>query len=839
MCLRLVLVQLLLLIVANAALTTTQLAQRPKLGCPSTCGELELIQYPFGTEPDCYLNEDFFINCKIHNNTPTPFLGNSSLVVTNITMDGRFQVQSNVSRACYNENTSNITTSLEMDKNPISVTQNKFTVIGCDSLGIILGTIGEKNYSAGCFSWCDKLEDVTSGSCSGFGCCQIDIPKGLKGIEVAVISVYNHTNVWQFNPCSYAFVIEGSRFNFSSSNLSATIAKTVPTAVDWAITGQGNCTEARKNESYACKENSDCYEPPDNSAGGYLCNCTEGYQGNPYISNGCKDIDECKPENHKCHYQASCVNNKGNYTCECFKGYKGDGKRDGKGCTPNQSLMTNIILGVGLGFVMLLVLSSWIYFMLRNRRLIKLKEKFFQQNGGFLLLTQLSKRSGTCDTTRIFGAEELKKATNNFDEKRIIGRGGYGTVYKGFLVDSNPVAIKKSKIVDQSQIEQFINEVTVLSQINHRNVVKLLGCCLETEVPLLVYEYVINGTLFEHIHNNDNAPTIPWETRLRIAAETAGVLSYLHSAAATPIIHRDVKSSNILLDDNFTAKVSDFGASKLVPMDVTQLSTMVQGTLGYLDPEYLHTSQLTEKSDVYSFGVVLVELITGKKVLSFDRPEEERSLVMYFLFSVKGGSLFEILENSIVNDDNKEQMTEVAELAKRCLQVKGEERPTMKEVAMELEGLRRMNKHLWDSVEVNIEETEHLLSETSYACNYDVGGNSTVAYDSMKDHTPNDTGKRGDSDSSLVLRSADEELDDDECLGHVPETSWAVPQVPSPPTTSGLYWPKNSQNQSDSAVFVPDIYCSASQNPYQYHLTGPGSKKRRQFNNYLCWMFSA
>ena len=352
--------------------------------------------------------------------------------------------------------------------------------------------------------------------------------------------------------------------------------------------------------------------------------------------------------------------------------------------------------------------------MLRNRRLIKLKEKFFQQNGGFLLQTQLSERSGTCDTARIFGAEELKKATNNFDENKIIGRGCYGIVYKGFLIDRNPVAIKKSKIVDQSQIEQFINEVTVLSQINHRNVVKLLGCCLETEVPLLVYEYVSNGTLFEHIHKNDNAPTIPWETRLRIAAETAGVLSYLHSAAATPIIHRDVKSSNILLDDNFTAKVSDFGASKLVPMDVTQLSTMVQGTLGYLDPEYLHTSQLTEKSDVYSFGVVLVELMTGKKVLSFDRPEEERSLVIYFLFSLKGGSLFEILENSIVNDDNKEQMREVAELAGRCLQVKGEERPTMKEVAMELEGLRRINKHLWDNVEVNIEETEHLLSETFY-----------------------------------------------------------------------------------------------------------------------------
>ena len=138
---------------------------------------------------------------------------------------------------------------------------------------------------------------------------------------------------------------------------------------------------------------------------------------------------------------------------------------------------------------------------------------------------------------------------------------------------------------------------------------------------------------------------------------------------------------------------------------------------------------------MHFYGIFFPTLMIGKKVLLFDRPDEERSLVIYFLLSLKGGSLFEILENSIVNDDNKEKMREVVELA-RCLQVKGEERPTMKEVAMDLEGLRRMNKHLWDNVEVNIKETKHLLSETSDACNYDDGGNSTAAYDSMKDHTP-------------------------------------------------------------------------------------------------------
>jgi serine/threonine protein kinase len=383
--------------------------------------------------------------------------------------------------------------------------------------------------------------------------------------------------------------------------------------------------------------------------------------------------------------------------------------------------------------------GSWIYWALKRRKLLKLKEKFFKQNGGLMLQQRLLSHRGSVETDKIFSADELEKATNNYDKNRVLGQGGYGTVYKGVLPDNKVVAIKKSKVSDQSQIEQFINEVIVLTQINHRNVVKLLGCCLETEVPLLVYEFITNGTLSDHIHNKSLSSSLSWEKRLKIVAETAGALAYLHSSTSMPIIHRDVKTTNILLDDNYTAKVSDFGASRLVPLDQTQLTTLVQGTFGYLDPEYFHTNQLTEKSDVYSFGVVVAELLTGKEALSFNRPESDRNLALFFVSAIKEDRLLQILEDHIVNEGSIEELKEVANLAKKCLRVRGEDRPSMKEVAIELEGLTIMGKHPWGKVDHYMEETEHLLNApTQYSFNIDdgIGSSSTTEYDSMRNDVP-------------------------------------------------------------------------------------------------------
>ncbi|KAJ0520861.1 putative protein kinase RLK-Pelle-WAK family [Helianthus annuus] len=193
--------------------------------------------------------------------------------------------------------------------------------------------------------------------------------------------------------------------------------------------------------------------------------------------------------------------------------------------------------------------------------------------------------------------------------------------------------------------------MVILAQINHPNVVQLWGCCLETDIPVLIYEFVSNETFYRHIHNRTSGKgRLSWDSRLRIAHESAGALAYLHTDARMSIIHRDVKSTNILLDDNYTAKIADFGASRLVPLGHDQVSTLVQGTIGYLDPEYFHTGQLTGKSDV----------------------EENEN------------RLLEILDHQVVMEATDELLKAACDLVCRCLNQVGGSRPSMKDVTMEL-----------------------------------------------------------------------------------------------------------------------------------------------------------
>lgn len=318
----------------------------------------------------------------------------------------------------------------------------------------------------------------------------------------------------------------------------------------------------------------------------------------------------------------------------------------------------------------------------------QIKENLSKRNGSLLQLREKLGHESVLERMRIFTSKELEKATDKFNESRILGRGGQGTVYKGMLSDGRIVAVKKSKHVNQNQLEEFINEVSVQSEVNHRNVVKLLGCCLETEVPLLVYEFIANGTLYHLIHDHDTIIPFSWEIRLRIATEIANALAYLHYATSVPIYHRDLKSTNILLDEKYRAKLSDFGISKSVRVDQAQLTTKVQGTFGYLDPEYFQTGKLTEKSDVYSFGVVLVELLTGQKPIETSMTEDEMSLVTRFLLIMEENRLKGILDSRILDQGVTEEHTTVSNLAKRCLNLNGKKRPKIREVVTELESIR-------------------------------------------------------------------------------------------------------------------------------------------------------
>ncbi|KAL7613634.1 hypothetical protein Lser_V15G06632 [Lactuca serriola] len=387
-------------------------------------------------------------------------------------------------------------------------------------------------------------------------------------------------------------------------------------------------------------------------------------------------------------YSESCK------SCELHGGvcYISPNGVSGMACNPKESSnesYTGLILSVSIsiGLLFLTVTSYALYNIIKKAKMKRRKQRFFKRNGGLLLKQQQATDIGLVDKTILFTSDELDKATDNFNENRILGQGGQGTVYKGMLPDGRIVAIKKSKVVDECQLEQFINEVVVLSQVNHRNVVKLLGCCLETEVPLLVSEFISNGTLYDLIQNEVGEFACPLNLRLQIAIEVAEAVSYLHSATTIPIYHRDIKTANILLDEKYKAKVSDFGTSRVVPIDKTHCTTTVMGTFGYLDPEYYSSSQLTEKSDVYSFGVVLLELLTEEKAV-FLTKDVKTSLVEHFKVAMKEGRGLSIFDAMVLKEGPTSELLAIAKLSLKCLNLNGKNRPKMKEVAIELEGIR-------------------------------------------------------------------------------------------------------------------------------------------------------
>ncbi|XP_044974588.1 LEAF RUST 10 DISEASE-RESISTANCE LOCUS RECEPTOR-LIKE PROTEIN KINASE-like 1.2 isoform X4 [Hordeum vulgare subsp. vulgare] len=355
---------------------------------------------------------------------------------------------------------------------------------------------------------------------------------------------------------------------------------------------------------------------------------------------------------------------------------------DGSGNRNPARLKT--IAGVvgGIGAILFMFVVCFVYFAWykRKKRKQAIASKEFMRSGSST--TSYSKDLELDSSPHIFTFEELEVATDGFSASRELGDGGFGTVYKGKLKDGRVVAVKRLYKNNYRRVEQFLNEVDILSRLLHQNLVILYGCTSRMSRDLLlVYEFIANGTVADHLHGCRAAERgLTWPLRLNIAIETAEALAYLH---AVEIIHRDVKTTNILLDNSFHVKVADFGLSRLFPLEVTHVSTVPQGTPGYVDPVYHQCYKLTDKSDVYSFGVVLVELISSKPAVDMSRSHSEINLANMALNRIQNHEVVQLVDPELGYDtdpETKRTIDRVAEVAFRCLQMERDLRPSIKEV---------------------------------------------------------------------------------------------------------------------------------------------------------------
>ncbi|KAI4337879.1 hypothetical protein L6164_016246 [Bauhinia variegata] len=673
----------LLLLLLACLLTTREIEGKNKYSsCDKTCGKVH-FQYPFGTTPNCSRNESFRLTC---NKTSGYAFANISttknIQIQSISLRGELRITAPAVKLCFNAHGETLLNSTLYSPFAVSSTKNKFTVVGCDtSVKVGESLSSGQRFTTGCELVCTNFSDVRNGSCSGIGCCQTTFPKDVKGFNLTMSSFHNYSKeVINFNRCSYAFVVEDGKYDFSSQDLIDLRNRTeFPMILSWAVERK-TCAEAKKYmDSYACKsKNSEC-ETSENGVG-YICKCKDGYDGNPYLDD---DEDE------------SC--------------------RKVGGRNPALPIASVAAL-VGLA-----ALSHSFSWMPKQKTL----DQLFVQNGGeeFSSLT-----GGESQTPTVYSQDEIEMFTQCFDATKVIRRGLLGTVYRGTLPNNNrEVAVKKTRQRGgPRKAAFFIREAVALCNINNENVAQLLGICLQTEVPILIYEFVKSTrTLYGVINaaNNENANAnekenqgsliLSWEERLKIAADTAEAISCMHSASV-PIVHGNIKSCNILLDEDGKAKLTDCGALRLIPLE-----DLVKASPGYVDPEYIHTGELNEKSDVYSFGVVLIELLTGVKAVEFGRVQQEKTLVLHFVSAMNRNHLMGVIDRRIMNGTNEKELWKVATLASSCVKLIGEERPSMKDVAEELkplapkDGIKNSNPPDGEDENENEEGLIALIAEAS------------------------------------------------------------------------------------------------------------------------------
>lgn len=359
------------------------------------------------------------------------------------------------------------------------------------------------------------------------------------------------------------------------------------------------------------------------------------------------------------------------------------------------------VIGVASAVLGALAMTSFIYFYKRRKNSSYAKSYIQSHN----LSSDISSKDPEMGSQHFgrsqnfgvqhFNYSELEEATNHFDPSKELGEGGFGTVYFGKLHDGRCVAVKRLYENNYKRVEQFMNEVKILARLVHPNLVSLYGCTSRhSRELLLVYEYVSNGTVADHLHGKQaKHGKLSWPIRMNIAVETASALKYLH---VSDIIHRDIKTNNILLDAHFRVKVADFGLSRLFPMDHTHVSTAPQGTPGYVDPDYHQCYQLTEKSDVYSFGVVMIELISSLPAVDITRHRHEINLANMAINRIQNQALHELVDPTLGFESDpkvKKMINAVAELAFQCLQSSKEMRPYMDEVLETLKDIQSDGKH--------------------------------------------------------------------------------------------------------------------------------------------------
>ncbi|XP_066307268.1 wall-associated receptor kinase 1-like isoform X2 [Miscanthus floridulus] len=610
---------LLLLLVALTAFSSTPESESTS-GCPDSCGGIA-IQYPFGIGAGCF-RKGFELICDRSLDRPV-LAGTTKPVPLNHlsirTAEARVMLP--VAWQCFNSSDLVYAWShgdVQFNREEvyrISNGSNQLVVVGCNTLGYTESQRSEGNdydygYYTGCMSYCNNSKSAMNGACAGVGCCRLDIPPGLTDNRMN-FEVFTHKKRLGFSPCDYAFLVDRDNYTFHTADLKMETNTMMPVWLDWAIRDNMTCDDAkRRAESYACvSANSECR---DSSNGfGYVCTCSMGYEGNPYIANGCTGA---------------------------------------------------------IGGFFIIAVAVFASLLAKEKR--KMKD-YFRKNGG-PIIEEVNK-------IKLFKKKELERTLKSSNR---IGQGGFGEVYKGYLRDeTQPVAVKKPKI-DVKLAGQFVNEVIIQSRVLHKNIVKLIGCCLEVDVPILVYEYVPNGSLDRILHDSNRVP-LNLDLRLQIAAQSAKGLAYMHSEITTPILHGDVKPANILLDEDFVPKISDFGTSRMITVDENCASTII-GNWGYMDPEYVLTGLYTSKSDVYSFGVVLLELFTRKKALD---PDNNSILGNSLDTYSKKKRVIELVDPEVAAIGNTGVFHSLAEIIVQSLSTDIDQRPEMADVAERLQYL--------------------------------------------------------------------------------------------------------------------------------------------------------